>query len=66
MKQKRQPIQEARGSKVPRRLSVTIPPAHHVALARIAVQKKVSLAWVVRDALETYLSAERTSVGLKG
>jgi len=40
------------------RLSVTLPPETYDSLERIARKKKVSLAWVVRDAAERYVSDE--------
>lgn len=40
------------------RLSVTLPSETYVSLERIAKKKKVSLAWVVRDATEKYVSDE--------
>jgi metal-responsive CopG/Arc/MetJ family transcriptional regulator len=40
------------------RLSVTIPFETYDSLERIARKKKVSLAWVVRDATERYVSDE--------
>jgi metal-responsive CopG/Arc/MetJ family transcriptional regulator len=40
------------------RLSVTLPSETYVSLERIAKKKKVSLAWVVRDATEKYISDE--------
>jgi metal-responsive CopG/Arc/MetJ family transcriptional regulator len=40
------------------RLSVTFPSETYVSLERIAKKKKVSLAWVVRDATEKYVSDE--------
>jgi metal-responsive CopG/Arc/MetJ family transcriptional regulator len=40
------------------RLSVTIPSETYDSLERIAKKKKVSLAWVVRDATERYVSDE--------
>ena len=40
------------------RLSVTIPSETYDSLERIARKKKVSLAWVVRDAAERYVSDE--------
>lgn len=50
----------ARAPKVERspRLSVTIPSETYDSLERIARKKKVSLAWVVRDAAERYVSDE--------
>jgi hypothetical protein len=38
------------------RASISFPPALYGALAEIAKQKKVSLAWVVRDAAENYVA----------
>ena len=40
------------------RLSVTLPFETYASLERIAKKKKVSLAWVVRDATEKYVSDE--------
>ena len=42
----------------PQRVSVTIPPDHYEELKQIAQRKRVSVAWVVRDAVENYLAAE--------
>lgn len=44
------------------RLSVSLPPALHDAVARIAKTKKVSNAWVVRDALEAYVREQRPTL----
>jgi metal-responsive CopG/Arc/MetJ family transcriptional regulator len=41
------------------RASITFPPALYSTLEEIAQEKKVSLAWVVRDASERYV-AERS------
>lgn len=41
-----------------RRVSVTFPADHYAELTRIAERKRVSVAWVVRDAVEDYLAAE--------
>jgi predicted DNA-binding protein len=38
------------------RTSVTFPPEVYSSLENIAKQKKVSLAWVIRDAAEKYVS----------
>ncbi len=38
------------------RISVTLPPDVHETLERIAREKKVSLAWVMRDAAEQYIA----------
>ena len=37
------------------RISVTLPPDVHSTLEKIAREKKVSLAWVLRDAAEQYI-----------
>lgn len=37
------------------RLSISFPPEMHETLEIIAREKKVSLAWVVRDAAEKYI-----------
>jgi hypothetical protein len=44
------------------RASITFPPDPYGTLEKIAKQKKVSLAWVVRDAAETYV-AETAVIG---
>jgi metal-responsive CopG/Arc/MetJ family transcriptional regulator len=48
------------------RASITFPPALYTTLEEIAQEKKVSLAWVVRDASARYVterSAEATRPG---
>ncbi len=40
------------------RLSVTIPSADYADLKRTAASKRVSLAWVVRDAIQEYLKSQ--------
>ena len=42
------------------RASISFPPDLYETLEEIAKQKKVSLAWVVRDAAEKYI-ADRTA-----
>ncbi|MCC6124403.1 MAG: ribbon-helix-helix protein, CopG family [Pirellulales bacterium] len=42
------------------RTSVSISAECHQRLERIAHKKKVSLAWVVRDAIEKYLESEKS------
>ncbi|MCC6427327.1 MAG: ribbon-helix-helix protein, CopG family [Phycisphaerales bacterium] len=39
-----------------KRMSITVPPDHHDELSRMADQKKVSVAWLVREAVEKYLA----------
>jgi metal-responsive CopG/Arc/MetJ family transcriptional regulator len=43
------------------RASISFPPEIYQNLQNLAKQKKVSLAWVVRDAAERYVSAEADS-----
>lgn len=38
------------------RASVSFPPALYEELVRIAAQKKVSVAWVIREAAERYVN----------
>lgn len=40
------------------RASITFPAGLYVELERIAGQKKVSVAWVVRDAVEKYITEQ--------
>ena len=59
---------KAKGAKAQRtalvRASISFPPDLYETLEEIAKQKKVSLAWVVRDASERYV-AEETGKGGK-
>lgn len=43
------------------RASISFPPAIYQALENIAKRKKVSLAWVVREASEKYIAGLRPS-----
>jgi metal-responsive CopG/Arc/MetJ family transcriptional regulator len=45
------------------RASISFPPALYETLEEIAKQKKVSLAWVVRDAAERYVASEAKQGG---
>lgn len=45
-------------SEQPFRLSVTLPVETYRSLERIAKKKKVSMAWVIRDAAEKYVGDE--------
>lgn len=40
------------------RTSVSLPPELHDTLERLAKNKKVSVAWVIRDAAEKYVSEQ--------
>jgi hypothetical protein len=42
----------------PVRASITFPPSLYETLEAVARQKKVSLAWVVRDAAERYVAEQ--------
>jgi metal-responsive CopG/Arc/MetJ family transcriptional regulator len=42
------------------RASISFPPDVYETLERLAKEKKVSLAWVVRDAAAEYISNSRT------
>jgi predicted DNA-binding protein len=52
----RKPSKAARDATVASRASVTFPPELYRTLEDIAKQKKVSLAWVVREAAEKYVA----------
>jgi predicted DNA-binding protein len=41
------------------RASITFPPELYSTLEALAKSKKVSVAWVVRDAVEKYVAEER-------
>ena len=41
------------------RASISFPPEIYEALEQLATQKKVSLAWVVRDAVEQYVADQK-------
>lgn len=43
----------------PIRASISFPPSIYRSLEELAKQKKVSVAWVVRDAAEKYLANEK-------
>lgn len=45
-------------STAPVRATISFPPEIYKTLEEIAKQKKVSLAWVVRDAAEQYLAGK--------
>ena len=47
------------------RASISFPPDLYETLEEIAQQKKVSLAWVVRDATEQYLAGKWPLFGSK-
>jgi metal-responsive CopG/Arc/MetJ family transcriptional regulator len=45
------------------RASISFPPDLYETLDEIAKQKKVSLAWVVRDAAEKYIAEQKPASG---
>lgn len=45
------------------RASISFPPDIYDALERLAKEKKVSLAWVVRDAVEKYVAEQKEQAG---
>lgn len=45
------------------RASITFPPKLYRALENLAKEKKVSLAWVVREAAETYVAGQPSAIG---
>lgn len=47
----------AASAQVGTRLSVTLPADHYRQMQQVAAQKKVSVAWVMRDAVDRYLAA---------
>jgi metal-responsive CopG/Arc/MetJ family transcriptional regulator len=50
--------QSSSGREGTARASVTFPAALYAELERIAEEKKVSVAWVVRDAAEKYVAEQ--------
>jgi len=50
----------------PARVSVSFPRDDYTELKAIAADKRVSIAWVVRDAVANYLSARTPLFGRKG
>lgn len=56
MKNRRQPTRR----EAVERLSISVPKEDKEALERIAESKRVSLAWVIRDAVTQYLGANQS------
>ena len=48
------------------RASITFPPELYQSLESLARSKKVSLAWVIRDAAEAYVAEQNRKVGESG
>lgn len=40
------------------RISVSLPSNYYAALQRLAEEKRVSIAWVIRDAVRDYVDSE--------
>jgi len=47
------------------RITVTVPSLDYSIIRRVAKEKKVSASWVVRDAIEKYVTAATAESGLK-
>ncbi|MGH9353233.1 MAG: CopG family transcriptional regulator [Terriglobia bacterium] len=62
MKGKKAKSMKPESSSAPVRATITFPPELYATLEEIAKQKKVSLAWVVRDAAERYVAAGNAEV----
>lgn len=45
------------------RATISFPAEHYAELERMAQDKKVSLAWIVRDAVEKYLAGQWPLLG---
>ena len=54
-----------KGSKGSIRSSISFPQNIYTDLEEIALEKKVSLAWVVREAVEVYLEGEKDKKNAK-
>jgi metal-responsive CopG/Arc/MetJ family transcriptional regulator len=52
----RQPFSEKTDAQAKTRMSVSLPSSLHAELEQIARDKKVSLAWVLREAAERYVA----------
>lgn len=50
----------------PVRASISFPPDQYAEIERIATAKKVSVAWVVREAIDGYLGAQWPLLASKG
>jgi metal-responsive CopG/Arc/MetJ family transcriptional regulator len=53
-----------KGSEDIRRLSVSFPHKIYDSIEGIAFSKKVSIAWVVRDAVETYIQKQEDNTNV--
>lgn len=48
------------------RATISFPAEHYAELERLAHEKKVSLAWIVRDAVEKYLADQWPLLAAQG
>jgi len=62
MKEKKTQATPKADARMPR-ASVSFPPELHDTLERVAKQKKVSVAWVVREAAEQYVASRWPLLG---
>ena len=62
MLSERRSVEKRRETVMPR-ASVSFPPDVYKALENLALQKKVSIAWVVRDAVERYIADQTPLFG---
>ena len=66
MSEKRSQVKSSKArKKAAVRASITFPPDLYETLEDLAKQKKVSLAWVVRDAAERYVASEAKQGGAR-
>jgi len=47
------------------RITVTVPPDHYEQVCHMAKGKKVSNAWIIRDAVEKYIQADTPLFAVK-
>lgn len=59
------PSKSAKRLKTGTRITVTVPPDHYEQVCRMAKGKKVSNAWIIRDAVEKYIEADAPLFALK-
>jgi predicted DNA-binding protein len=65
MTEKKHAKEVAKTTRQPR-ASITFPPKLYRTLENLAREKKVSLAWVVREAAEVYVAGQSAPSAIKG
>ncbi len=40
------------------RLTISLPESHYKAVRRVSTQKRVSLSWIIRDAIREYIEKD--------